>query len=125
MILREGVSSRVADIESSVIEFDGFIMADIPGIIGGASEGKGLGLAFLKHIERTKILLFMLDLAHPSMDVKEQFAALKTELGKFSSDSRACALLLLNYLEKGLQPEAFLRTYRFADRKTIPYCGCR
>ena len=40
-------------------------------------------------------------------------------------NSRACALLLLNYLEKGLQPEAFLRTYRFADRKTIPYCGCR
>ena len=38
------------------------------------------------------------------------------------SDSRACALLLLNYLEKGLQPEAFLRTYRFADRKTLPYC---
>ena len=34
-------------------------------------------------------------------------------------------LLLLDYLEKGLQPEAFLRTYRFADRKTIPYCGCR
>ena len=70
----------------NVGEFDGFIMADIPGIIGGASEGKGLGLAFLKHIERTKILLFMLDLAHPSMDVKEQFAALKTELGKFSSE---------------------------------------
>ena len=44
---------------------------------------------------------------------------------KAGSDSRACALLLLNYLEKGLQPEAFLRTYRFADRKTIPYCGCR
>ena len=44
---------------------------------------------------------------------------------KAGSDSRACALLLLNYLEKGLQPEAFLRTYRFADRKTVPYCGCR
>ena len=44
---------------------------------------------------------------------------------KAGSDSRACALLLLNYLEKGLQPEAFLRTYRFADRKTIQYCGCR
>lgn len=39
------------------------------------------------------------------------------------SDSRACALLLLNYIEKGLSPEPFLRSYRFADRKTCPYHG--
>ena len=39
------------------------------------------------------------------------------------SDSRACALLLLNYFEKGLRPEPFLRSYRFADRKTCPYHG--
>ena len=39
------------------------------------------------------------------------------------SDSRACALLLLDYLEKGLRPEPFSRTYRFADRKTLPYCA--
>ena len=37
------------------------------------------------------------------------------------SDSRACALLLLDYLQKGLRLEPFLRTYRFADRKTLPY----
>ena len=39
------------------------------------------------------------------------------------SDSRACALLLLNYFEKGLHPEPFLRSYRFADRKICPYHG--
>lgn len=70
----------------NVGDFDGFIMADIPGIITGAHEGKGLGLEFLRHIERTKILLFMLDLCRADMSVKEQFNALKTELSSFSSE---------------------------------------
>jgi GTP-binding protein len=58
-------------------------MADIPGIIGGAHEGKGLGIQFLRHIERTKILLFMIDLAS-YRDLKEQFEVLREEVSAFS-----------------------------------------
>jgi len=66
-----------------VDDFTSFVMADIPGIIGGASDGKGLGLEFLKHIERTKFLLFMLDVAN-YRTLEEQYDTLKKELGNFS-----------------------------------------
>ena len=65
-------------------DFESFIMADIPGIIGGAHEGKGLGIQFLRHIERTKILLYMLDLGN-YRDLKEQIEVLKEEIASFSS----------------------------------------
>ena len=64
-------------------DYESFVMADIPGIIGGASEGKGLGIKFLRHIERTKTLLFMIDLAS-YRDLKEQIDVLREEVSAFS-----------------------------------------
>jgi GTP-binding protein len=66
-----------------VDDFSSFVMADIPGIIGGASDGKGLGLDFLRHIERTRFLLFMIDLAN-YRTLEEQYDVLKKELKNFS-----------------------------------------
>ncbi len=66
-------------------DYNSFVMADIPGIIDGASEGRGLGLEFLRHIERTKTLLFMIDIAN-YRTTSEQYAVLKEELKKFSND---------------------------------------
>jgi GTP-binding protein len=64
-------------------DYESFVMADIPGIIGGAHEGKGLGIKFLRHIERTKTLLFMVDLAS-YRELKEQIETLKNEIASFS-----------------------------------------
>ena len=59
------------------------VVADIPGIIEGASDGHGLGIKFLKHISRTGILLFFLE-AFSEISVQDQFLKLKKELGDFS-----------------------------------------
>lgn len=61
-----------------------FVIADIPGIINGASKGRGLGITFLKHIERTEKLLFLLDLSSPS--VEEDYSTILDELALFNKD---------------------------------------
>ncbi len=64
-------------------EYTSFVMADIPGIIEGASVGRGLGLEFLRHIQRTKTVLYMLDVSH-YIPVVEQFETLHRELAVYS-----------------------------------------
>jgi GTP-binding protein len=61
-----------------------FVMADIPGIIEGASEGKGLGLRFLRHIERNSLLLFMVP--GDTDDIKREYEILLNELAQFNPD---------------------------------------
>jgi len=61
-----------------------FVMADIPGIIKGAHEGKGLGHRFLKHIERNSVLLFMISCE--SDDIKSEFQVLLSELSSFNPE---------------------------------------
>lgn len=61
-----------------------FVMADIPGIIEGASEGRGLGLRFLRHIERNSLLLFMVP--GETDDIKKEYEVLLNELRQFNPD---------------------------------------
>jgi len=61
-----------------------FVVADIPGIIQGAHEGKGLGLRFLRHIERTRILAFLIPI--DSMDWQEEYTRLRHEVASYSAE---------------------------------------
>jgi GTP-binding protein len=61
-----------------------FVVADIPGIIEGAHEGKGLGLQFLRHIERTRLLAFLIPI--DSMDWQHEYEQLRRELASYSAD---------------------------------------
>lgn len=61
-------------------DFHSFVLADIPGLIHGASKGKGLGSQFLRHIERTKVLVYMID--GNSENIKKDFSILQNELKK-------------------------------------------
>ena len=65
-------------------DFNSFVIADIPGLIEDASKGKGLGSQFLKHIERTSVLAFMLDPTQE--DVYDQYEKLRKELISHSKD---------------------------------------
>ena len=86
-----------------VEEYASFVIADIPGIIEGAHEGKGLGTRFLRHIERNAVLLFVIPI--DSHDVAAEYEALMSELESYSAEllakPRACALSKCDLLEGG------------------------
>ncbi len=71
-----------------------FVMADIPGLIEGASEGKGLGLDFLRHIERTKVLAFLIEIT--SENIFHDYEILRNELISYNPEllKRPCLIVL-------------------------------
>lgn len=84
-----------------------FVMADIPGIIEGASEGKGLGLRFLRHIERNAVLLFMVPA--DANDIRNEYEILLNELARFNPElmdkQRVLAISKSDLLDEELMAE--------------------
>ena len=95
-------------------EYKSFTVADIPGIIEGAHEGKGLGHKFLRHIERTKILLLMIDIT--SEDYAADYKTLLNELKSYSKKLSAKKKLVA-LTKADLIPEAELKSAKYKKIK--------
>jgi GTP-binding protein len=84
-----------------------FVMADIPGIIEGAAEGKGLGIRFLRHIERNSILLFIIPA--DAKDIRKEYEILLNELKKYNPElldkNRLLAITKADLLDEELMAE--------------------
>lgn len=101
-------------------DFQTFVMADIPGIIEGAAEGKGLGHYFLRHIERNSVLLFLIPA--DADDITEQYEILLDELRRYNPEmldkERLIAISKCDMLDSELQAE--LKT-ELDNELPIPY----
>ncbi|MEZ4224906.1 MAG: GTPase ObgE [Polyangiaceae bacterium] len=96
-----------------------FVIADIPGLIPGASEGAGLGMRFLKHVERTRVLLHLVSLSDdPERDPLKDYDIIRAELGKFNPEMlRRPEVVALTKADLTETQEAFPElAARFAER---------
>ncbi len=104
-------------------DYKSFVMADIPGIIEGASEGKGIGLRFLRHIERNSTLLFLVPA--DSDDIIKEYKILLNELDKFNPEllhkKRILAISKCDMLDDELLAEMKKdMDKKFKEKKTVP-----
>ncbi|MGD9161625.1 MAG: GTPase ObgE [Desulfobacteraceae bacterium] len=101
-------------------------IADIPGLIEGASEGKGLGHRFLRHIERTKFLLHVIDISQsPEVDPLRDYYILEDELKRYDASLlRKKRIIIANKIDlersDGLKPEDIIEKINNTGFKTIP-----
>ncbi len=96
-----------------------FVMADIPGLIEGAADGAGLGIRFLKHLQRTRVLLHLVDIAppDPAADPVRDARMIVAELKRFSADLAAKERwLLINKIDLVPPPEAARRAKEIVRR---------
>lgn len=100
-----------------------FVVADIPGLIEGAHLGHGLGTRFLRHIERTRLLLHLVDVSEASgRDPVEDFHVVMNELASFSPDLAAKPMFLVaTKLDAAQDPERLKALKRLAAKKRLPF----
>ena len=113
-----------------VIEYPDFkrvTVADIPGLIEGAHEGIGLGHEFLRHVERCRVLLFVIDMSgQEGRDPRDDFAQLRTEISLYQKElGERPYLVLANKMDLPDSAENLKKFKRKVRREVIPIAGDR
>ena len=99
-----------------------FVMADIPGLIEGASEGIGLGHEFLRHVERCRLILHVLDVSgSEGRDPIEDFEKINHELANFSEALAECPQIVVANKSDMATPEQIDRLKEFIRSKNLPF----
>ena len=100
-----------------------FVVADIPGLIEGAHEGHGLGTRFLRHIERTRLLVHIVDVSEANeRDPAEDFQVVMRELAIFSRELAAKPMLVVaGKIDVAQDPKRRQKLKRLAQRRRLPY----
>ena len=106
----------------SMGEGNSFVIADIPGLIEGASEGIGLGHQFLRHVERCRLLIHIVDVSgSEGRDPKEDFEKLNAELVKFNPDLAECPMLVAGNKIDMAEPEQIEEFKNYVESKGYEY----
>ncbi len=102
---------------------DSFVVADIPGLIEGAHEGAGLGVQFLRHIERTGVLVHLVDVSDGSgrQDAVEDFKVITEELRAFGHGLPAKPVLLAASKADSANPDKVKKLQAMAKRRKLPF----
>jgi GTPase len=99
-----------------------FVVADIPGIIEGAHEGRGLGIQFLKHIERTKVLVHLVDMSETGRDPIHDFETLMVELESFDESlAKRPMLLAASKIDVMQDPGKLAELRELAKARALPF----
>jgi GTP-binding protein len=99
-----------------------FVVADIPGLIEGAHEGHGLGIQFLRHVERTRLLAHLVDVSGTGRDPVHDFEVILAELASFSDDLAAKPMIVVaTKLDAAQDPKRVAALQRLARKRGMPF----
>ena len=100
-----------------------YVVADIPGLIEGASAGHGLGTQFLRHIERTRLLLHLIDVSDASgrLDPTEDFKVIMNELESWGTGLEQKPVIVIASKIDSANKEKLVKLKRFASRRKLPF----
>jgi GTP-binding protein len=98
-----------------------FVIADLPGLIAGAAQGAGLGIQFLRHVERCRVLLHLVDLSNPEGSATEDLTTVEHELAEFNAELLERPRLIVGSKLDAALPERREELRRAAAERGLPY----